>query len=185
MIPTEFFTDPYTGEAMIRHIGEGHIAVLTQKDTDIISELLLDSETFYPEQYQALNKEYSKALSNLRYFDFLRARRIVNCCYGENDSQPDIDEFGKRNFERVRCPKIAECKYYKVICQPRFSSELSERENEVMGLYFRHHSTDEIADRLFLSIHTVNNHRKHSLAKLRLHSLEEFQDFAHRNNMFK
>jgi DNA-binding CsgD family transcriptional regulator len=56
---------------------------------------------------------------------------------------------------------------------------------EVMKLYFEHVKTEDISDRLFLSIHTVNNHRKNSLQKLRLHSLEEFQDYAHRNQLFK
>lgn len=116
---------------------------------------------------------------------FLRARRIVNCCFGENDRQADIDEFGNYNFEMVKCPRMAECKYFKIICQPKFDSSLSERELEVMKLYFNHVPTDQIAEKLFLSIHTVKNHRKNSLRKLKLHSLEEFQDFAHKNQLFK
>jgi DNA-binding CsgD family transcriptional regulator len=181
----EFYTDPLTGEVMVRKIGEPVVTQLTQDNQEIISAILSDSETFYPEQYKALTKEYSRSSLNKKYFDFLMARRIINCCYGENDSQPDIDEFGNRHFERVKCPRIAECKNYQIICLPKFSSELSEREKEVMGMYFHHVSTEDIADRLFLSIHTVKNHRKNSLSKLHLHSLEEFQDFAHRTKMFK
>jgi len=79
---------------------------------------------------------------------------------------------------------MAECKYHRIICLPKFNSRLSEREKEVMSFYFNHVQTEEIAERLFISIHTVNNHRKNSLAKLRLHSLEEFQDYAHKNNLF-
>lgn len=181
----EFHTDPMTGEAMYRNVGDSVIKQMKPEDTERISELLSDSETFYPEQYEALNKEYGRSSLNKKYFDFLRARRIVNCCYGENDSQPDIDEFGQRHFERVKCPRITECKNYRIICLPKFNSNLSERETEVMKLYFHHVSTEDIAERLFLSIHTVNNHRKNSLAKLRLHSLEEFIGYAHVNNLFK
>lgn len=185
MIDLEFYTDPFDGEGMYRKIGEPFVKKMTQDDTEIIRELLAVSEAFYPEQYEALNKEYERSSRNKRYFDFLRARRIVNCCYGENDNQPDIDEFGNRNFERIKCPLRAECKNHLIICQPKFNSNLTERELEVMELYFRHVGTEEIAERLFLSIHTVNNHRKNSLAKLKLHSLEEFIGYAHKNNLFK
>jgi DNA-binding CsgD family transcriptional regulator len=185
MIDIEFHTDPMTGEAMYRKVGDSCIKQMTRNDTEIISTLLTISETFYPEQYKALSNEYCKSSINKQYYDFLRARRIVNCCYGENDSQPDLDEFGNRHFERIKCPRMAECKNYKIICQPKFSTELSDREQEVMELYFHHVSTEDIAERLFLSIHTVNNHRKNSLSKLRLRSLQEFQDFAHRTKMFK
>ena len=181
----EYYTDPITGEAMYRKIGEPVVRELTIKDTEAIQELLETSKTFYPEQFAALNEEYAKSSQNKTYFDFLRARRIVNCCFGENDRQADVDEFGRYNFEMVKCPLIAECKYFKIICQPKFSSTLSDRELEVMKLYFNHVPTDKIAEKLFLSIHTVNNHRKNSLRKLNLHSLEEFQDYAHKNQIFK
>lgn len=185
MIDIEFHTDPMTGEAMYRKVGQPCIKQMTRNDSEIISELLAVSETFYPEQYEALCREYCKSSINKQYYDFLRARRIVNCCYGENDSQSDIDEFGHRHFERIKCPRMAECKNYRIICLPKLNSSLSEREKEVMELYFHHVSTEGISERLFLSIHTVNNHRKNSLSKLRLHSLEEFQDFAHRTNLFQ
>jgi len=180
----EYFTDPMTGEAMYRNDGEP-IKELTEHDADIISELLERSKDFYPEQYVALGKEYAKSAANIRFYEFLMARRIVNCCFGENDRMPDIDEFGCYNFEMVSCPRIAECKYFKVICQPTYKSDLSERELEVMRLYFNHVSTEEIAERLFISIHTVNNHRRNALQRLKLHSLEEFIGYAHRNKIFK
>lgn len=182
---TEFYTDPMTGEVMYRIIGELVVKQLTREDTDVISEALERSEVFYPEQFDAVSKEYVKSSINKPYYDFLRARRIINCCFGENDRQPDIDEFGNYHFELVKCPRMAECKYFKVVCQPKFNSKLSERELEVMKLYFEHIPTDGIADRLYISIHTVNNHRRNSLQKLRVHSLEEFQDYAHKNNIFK
>jgi len=170
---------------MYKLIGESIVRQFTEDDVEIISDLLDTSQTMYPEQYKALNDIYAKSSPNKKYYDFLRARRIINCCFGENDSRLDIDEFGIFNFEQVKCPLIAECKYYRIVCRPKFNSQLSEREFEVMKMYFRHISTDEIAEKLFLSIHTVNNHRRNSLAKLGLHSLEEFQDYAHNNKIFE
>jgi DNA-binding CsgD family transcriptional regulator len=182
---TEFHTDPTSGEAMYREIGEPIIKELSQKDTSIIEERLEYSKTFYPEQYEAVSEEYKKSSNNKAYYDFLRARRIINCCFGKNDSKPDIDGDGNTNFELVDCPIIAECKWYKIICQPKFNSTLSDKELIVMEKFFNGHKTESIADDLFLSIHTVRNHRRNSLQKLGLHSLIEFQDFAHKNKLFK
>jgi DNA-binding CsgD family transcriptional regulator len=181
----EFSTDPMTGEAMYQQVGEPIVRQLTTKDTEVIAEILERSSTFYPEQFEALSKEYAKSSSNKQYYDFLRARRIINCCFGENDRQPDIDENGNYHFEMVKCPRIAECKYFKIICQPKFDSTLSERELEVMRLYFENRKTECIAEELFLSIHTVKNHRRNALQKLGLHSLKEFHNYAHTNNLFK
>lgn len=185
MTDLEFFTDPATGEAMYRKVGESSFRTVTQNDTDLIKYLLAKSEESYPEQYEALCQEYQRSAKNKAYYDFLRARRIVSCCFGEYDGTSGIDKFGNWNFKRVRCPLIAECKYYRIICLPKFNSALSDREIQVMESYFHHCSTEDIAAKLYLSMHTVNNHRKNALAKLNLHSLEEFQDFAHRTNMFK
>lgn len=181
----EYSTDHMTGEAMYHVIGEQVSKELTPKDSAIIENILETSKTFYPEQYAALDSEYKSCSLNKSRFNFVRARRIINCCFGENDRQPDIDEFGNYNFEMVKCPLIAECKWYKIICQPRFESSLSDREFEVMSYYFKRFKTETIAEKMFLSIHTVSNHRKHSLRKMKLHSLEEFIDYAHVNNLFK
>lgn len=184
-IEIEFCTDHVTGEAMYKKLSEGKWCELTEADTDIVSFLLNHSKTFYPEQYEALSSEYARSSMNKRYYDFLRARRIVNCCFGELDRKADVARCGTLNFEYVKCPLMAECKYYKIICQPKFNACLSDREMEVMKMYFEHIPTEEIAERLFISIHTVNNHRKNSLAKLNLHSLEEFISYAYKNNLFK
>lgn len=181
----EFFTDPRTGEAMFQMIGETTARQLTENDREIIEELLRISETFYPEQFAALGREYAASARNPKYYDFLRARRIANCCFGANESHPDIDEQGNCQFEDVSCPRKAECKYFRVICHPTFSTSLSDRELQVMQLIFRNESADQIADHLYLSVHTVRNHRKNALRKLGFHSTEEFIDFAHRTHLFE
>jgi len=55
---------------------------------------------------------------------------------------------------------------------------LSNREKEVIRLVVEGKSSIEIADNLFLSIHTVNNHRKNIIHKLELRSLSELIKFA-------
>lgn len=181
----EFFTDPGTGKGLCRE-NNGIIKQITHKDKEIIEELLKRSENSYPEQYKALCQEYARTSANKLFYDFLRARRIVNCCFGEHDCKPDIDQVGIYNFEMFKCPMVAECKYYKIICQPTYNSNLTEAELEVMKLIYEHvHQPDQIAERTFRSIHTVNNHRRNALQRLKRHSTEEFIGYAHKNNLFK
>lgn len=180
----EFSTDHMTGQAQYREIGNGFVNELSESDTDVIQGVLDYSKTYHPSQYNAVSEVYKSSSINKRYYDFVRARRIINCCYGESDSKPDVDAGGIRHFEIVKCPLIAECKWYKIICQPEFETNLSGREYEVMKLYFEGLNTEEIADKLFLSIHTVKNHRCNSLARLNLNSMVEFTAYAHKNKLF-
>lgn len=43
--------------------------------------------------------------------------------------------------------------------------ELTSREKEILDFLYRGHSTKEIGDKLFISPHTVDSHRKHLLIK--------------------
>ena len=49
-------------------------------------------------------------------------------------------------------------------------SQLSEREYEVLSLIGKGHTSREISEMLFISIHTVNSHRKNLLRKLDMKS---------------
>lgn len=180
----EFFTDRQTGQALYR-VDSGVVKELTEKDTQIINELLVRSKEFYPEQYNALEDVYGKSSVNKSYYNFLRARRIVNCCFGEFDSKADIDSKGYYNYEIVKCPMIAECKHYKIICQPQYSSKLTDAETRVMKRVFDGKTSDIIAEELFISHHTVNNHRRNALQRLGLKSIDEFIRYAHLNELFK
>jgi DNA-binding NarL/FixJ family response regulator len=55
----------------------------------------------------------------------------------------------------------------------RIASVLSAREVEVLLLLDEHHGTDEIAQRLFISEHTVRSHVKSLLRKLGVSSRRE------------
>lgn len=41
------------------------------------------------------------------------------------------------------------------------------------------------AEKLFISLNTVNNHRKNSFRKVGVHSMAEFMRYAMTNNLFK
>lgn len=60
---------------------------------------------------------------------------------------------------------------------PKFIS-LTKREKEVIRLIVEGKSSIEIANFLYLSIHTVNNHRKNIIHKLDINSLSQLIKFA-------
>jgi two-component system, NarL family, response regulator NreC len=56
--------------------------------------------------------------------------------------------------------------------------DLTEREVEVLGLIALGHTNSEIADRLYLSVRTVESHRAHIQQKLRRSSRAELVRYA-------
>ncbi len=60
---------------------------------------------------------------------------------------------------------------------------LSEREKDIIKCVARGMSNKEIADKLFLSIHTVTTHRRNITAKLQIHSPAGLTIFAIMNNL--
>lgn len=58
------------------------------------------------------------------------------------------------------------------------SSELSERESEILKLIAEGKSTREISDLLFISVKTVGTHKQHILEKLKLKSTADLIKYA-------
>jgi len=61
---------------------------------------------------------------------------------------------------------------------PTPGEPLSEREREILRLVAESHSTREIAQRLDLSLKTVDNHRTTLMRKLKLHSIASLTRYA-------
>jgi DNA-binding NarL/FixJ family response regulator len=85
-------------------------------------------------------------------------------------------------------PSIAETvikDYIKQVPRESFSafSILSKREREVLQLLAEGSSTKKIASLLFLSIKTVETHRKNIMEKLDLHSIAELTKYAIREGI--
>lgn len=179
----EFYTTP-EGEVTMRAIGEAE-RQLKETDTDFIQAFLAILREFYPEAYDALMDIYSKNSNNKRYRDFIAVRRFIKCNFGLYDNMIDVDENWNFNFEFVGCPLRGECKHDKVICAPKFNSKLSDRQIEVMRMLYDGKNDSEIAEKLFISLNTVNNHRKNSFRKVGVHSMAEFMRYAMTNNLFK
>jgi len=65
----------------------------------------------------------------------------------------------------------------------KLSTDLSDREREVLHLIAKGYSHKEISDELFISIHTVVTHRKNISQKLGIKSASGLTVYAILNNL--
>ena len=178
----EFYNTP-EGEVMIKPTGEPE-RLLQKSDEAFIHKFLSVIREFYSAAYNALMDNYN-AIEDKKYKDFISVRRFIKCNLGAYDNMIDLDEEWNFQFEFVGCPLRGECKFDQIICSPKFDTKLSERQLEVMELICEGFTDSQVADRLFISLNTVNNHRKNSLKKLGMHSTKEFVLYANKYKIFK
>lgn len=178
----EFYSTP-SGGVMIKKAGKP-LKKYEESDTEFTFQMIEVISEFYTEAFDELCKIYATSETNKRYFEYLIVHRFIRCNFSEYDNTNDIDQSGIFRFEYVKCPLRGECKSHEIICTLKFNSKLSEREHEVMKLYYESFSTDQIADNLFISIKTVEKHKSNVLKKLKLHSLSEFISYASSHNLF-
>ena len=63
------------------------------------------------------------------------------------------------------------------------NEELTGREMDVLSLICNGHRTKEIADKLFISTHTVESHRRNIMLKLNVNNTSKLVKFALENNL--
>ena len=90
---------------------------------------------------------------------------------------------GQKYFKGIVLNKIIE---FSNADQSVDSSELlTRRELEILQLLAKGKQTTEIADALYISIHTVNSHRKNMIKKLNLRNTAELISFSYQNNLIQ
>jgi len=62
---------------------------------------------------------------------------------------------------------------------------VTSRELEVLKLVTKGYNNGEIGERLFISPHTVDSHRRNLLRKLNLHNAVELTTYAFENNLLE
>ena len=62
---------------------------------------------------------------------------------------------------------------------------LSSRQIEILKMWGESHSNQEIADKLFISVRTVESHKNHIMQKLNLKSTVDLVKFAIKNNIIE
>lgn len=179
----EFYSTP-SGEVIIKE-NDLQERTLEETDYELIDKILSIINEFYPEAYGKLMSVYDKSSLRPKYRNFLAVRRFIKCNFGNYDKRPDIDGDWRLNFEFVSCPlRGGDCSCENKICIPKFNSNLSERQLDVMRMCYDNKDDEEIAEALFISPETAKNHRKNSFKKLGIHSMSEFIRYANNNNLF-
>lgn len=158
----EFFSSHDGKDLMVETIGvDCH--PLTEADHDLIQSFYNKISETYPEAFQALFSVYGEKAN----YKFLMVRRFGKCNFGLYDNKTDVKHTGEFNLEFVHCPlRGYDCKWEHTICLPKFNTSLSIREMEILKLICENLEDSQIADRLFISVFTVNNHRRSIERKL-------------------
>lgn len=165
---------------------DGKNKQVTEHDIELIKDMLCKIREFYPEAYKDLTKWFQKSSQNVPYFQYLIVDQFCRCNFGKLDSTTkDVDRKGLFNFEKGYCPMNGRCPHANIVCNPKFNSRISDAEMRVMKMIYEGCSNDEIADKLYLSPHTVKNHIKSVYIKLGIHEKSEFIQYAHSHNLFK
>ena len=176
----EFFT--FEGEVWHRTPG-GEQKKLIEGDP-AIRELLDSLSENYPEAHAALEEVFEKLKGNKVYQRYRMVKRFCKCNWGAIDPVPDVCADGQMHFEHVPCPLRGECKHENIICHPKFNSKISPAEKRVLELVYKGVRCDEIADRLYLSIHTVKNHKRNAFARIGVSDTPAFIAYANAHNLF-
>lgn len=178
----ETYTTP-EGDVMIASSGEAHYK-LEPHHREFISSMIKRISECYPEAYKAMRENYKASADSLFYYEFLIVRRFLKCNFGDYDNVLDFDH-DTFKFEFVTCPLRGECKHDQIICNPKFNTAISSRELQVMNLFSEGLNENKIADKLYISINTVLNHKKSAFCKTGSHTMAEFITYANRNNIFR
>lgn len=104
--------------------------------------------------------------------DILTALEKVDC--DESFVSASMLEAGKRRSDRVR---------ELLLSKPQIES-LTPAERRILKLVGEDYTSKEIANRLNLSVRTVDNHRQHICDKLKLHGTHSLLKFAFDNSTY-
>jgi len=137
-------------------------------DARIIALSMHSDQRFVVEMLQAGASAY--LLKDCVYDDLVKAIHLV--CEGKTYLSPEIASILVDDY-RAQGQKNPAAK----------SMTLTPREREVLQLFAEGHSTREIAEKLFLSVKTIEAHRAQIMRKLNTHSVAELTKYAIREGL--
>lgn len=153
-------------------------------DRDFIRYMIEHISEFYPKAFAALQDKYKRLSDNIAFYQYKIVWMFCKCNFGIIDNIKDVDSEGGMHFEYISCPLRGECLLEGVVCNPVFNSKISESENRVLKLLFKGVEKMDIADRLCISIHTVNNHIRNAYKRIGVHEKAEFISYANKHNLY-
>lgn len=146
---------------MVEDLKTKSSTVINNMHGPFISSCDISIKATFPETYNQL----CALLGEKPEFAFARVRQFLACNFSERDSIPDIDDDFNFNLKKTGCQaRNSICKYN--FCHPVFCNELSQREKQILSLFVVGDSEDEIAEKLFISAHTVHNHIRNMYHKI-------------------
>lgn len=178
----EFYQEP-SGEIIVKP-GNANAFLLTEKCRDFILSMKTLLISDYYNAYRGCQDMNIKSRANTTYYDFLNVRQFIRCNFNQFDNIDDIDESGCFHFEFVNCPLRGTCKYENVICNPTFTSRLTESDARIINMMIYHNMhTDQIASSLSRSIHTINNRRRTILKKTGCKNIAQLTAFCYEHKI--
>jgi DNA-binding CsgD family transcriptional regulator len=176
------------------YIGKWHPADFEIINTKIFPDTMAFLKTLSAEHYNDYIFSYNYRMKNPRgqYVTVLQRFSYIPGFDSENPSGVigvvfDITHFKNdisiiNTIEKVEYDngRVNELVFKKVhpIYEIERTQFLSKRELEILKFISKGLSSKQIADRMSLSINTVNNHRKNMLAKMRCKSSSELMNYA-------
>ena len=165
----------------------GRNIIVDEHCVDIVSHMFEVIKSRYVEAFNALEKIYGKSRLNIPYYKYRIVKRFIRCNFSRLDNTfTDIDFLGDNerfNVEKVECPIRGECPYEGVVCCAKQSNCLSRAEHRVAVLWFDGMDKERIAEELYLSPDTVNNHINNIYKKINVHDRGEFVKFMIANDV--
>lgn len=149
-----------------------------------IIALLERIKTYSPAAYVRLQARYIRHKPNIMFYQYRMVCRFLKCNFSNYDQTAiDIDQLGNFNFELVSCPLRGECDDEGVICRPSRNINLTHTELVVLKLISQGLQSSEIAQKLSISINTVNRHRENIKARLGLKTIGQLINYYFTNNL--
>jgi len=167
----EFYAD--TNGTVFVLYPDGSTKMLAETDRVLIEGVLDTLESLHPECLSRLKDIYRKSSNNKVYHEYRIVQRFIRCNWPLLDSNTKDFSPGQINSESFYCSLRQECEQCGIICNPKISTTLTSREIEVFSLIASGMQSEEIADKLFLSVHTINRHRENIKLKIEARSVAE------------
>ena len=178
----EYYATP-DGRVMVKEANRDEYR-LDINSRDHIVALLECIKVDRPAAYARLQERYARYKQNIMFYQYRIVCRFLKCNFSNYDQTAnDIDQFGNLNFELVSCPLRGECDDEGVICRPSKNINLTPSEIIVLKLIARGLQSAEIAEKLSISINTVNRHRENIKARLGLKSIGQLINYFFTNNL--
>lgn len=161
----DYFTEANV-EQTTEIFGKCRVLVISDSDKETIyriHKLNITGFITIESEKQEINDAIRKTASGIRFFSPKIVEALIAMTYGGGEG-------GGRPGSMPARPTPEEVKNH--------FGNLSEREKEILKLVVKGKTAQEMADELFLSIHTIYTHRKNILKKLSCKNATELLNYA-------